>query len=729
MKMLTHVALGALIVAGLSACNNSAGQNGSQSHSSQSAYSGPSFDDTIKEAKHRVNAQMALPVTIPVPKDAGGGYTHEKHKENAKLIYDSSALYTLTGARKYADYAAKMMSAYADVYPGWGIHPAKKEQSPGRMFWQNLNESWWLVHVAQGYDAIKDTLSDEQREHIENDLLRNVADFLSEGSPETFDKIHNHGTWATAAVGLTGYAIGDKDYSEKALLGLDKSGNTGFLKQLDMLFSPDGYYNEGPYYQRYALMPFVLFSQAVEKNEPERHIFDYRDGIVLKAIYTTIQLSYNGLFFPINDAIKDKGIATTELVYGVAIAYDRNQDKQLLSIAANQGKFVLTPESRAVSDALVAGEAKPFDYKTMRLRDGANGDQGALDILRASPDADSLTAIAKNTSQGLGHGHFDKLGLLVYDAGHEILSDYGAARFLNVEAKYGGHYLPENNAYAKQTVAHNTLVVDESSHFGGITSEGNKYAPHLGTFLNSDNLKITTADIDSAYEGVTLHRSVAMINDKAFAKPVILDLVSADAEGSHQYDLPFHYNGQLVETNFKLQAYPLSRKPLGTANGYQYLWQTADAKPVDDLSQVTFLLDKRFYSVTSQVPQSTEIIFTETGANDPNFNLRREQAFILRNTQSGGVDYVSVIEPHGEYNPTVEYTLESHSRVKSVRQYDGETAKLVLVTTKQGQKIGLGISQDMTGDTAHTVTVDGEDMSWSGPYHLFQSQIHKDGGS
>jgi len=80
------------------------------------------------------------------------------------------------------------------------------------------------ANVSQSYAAIKDTLTQEQRDKIETDLLRNMADFLSVGAPETFNKVHNHGTWATAAVGLTGYAIGDDNYVEQALLGLDKSG-------------------------------------------------------------------------------------------------------------------------------------------------------------------------------------------------------------------------------------------------------------------------------------------------------------------------------------------------------------------------------------------------------------------------------------------------------------------------------------------------------------------------
>ena len=143
-------------------------------------------------------------------------------------------------------------------------------------------------------------MSEADREKIENDLFVPIATFLSEGQPYTFDRIHNHATWAVAGVGMTGYVLGRDDFVQKALYGLDESGESGFLKQMDELFSPDGYYNEGPYYQRYALHPFVVFAQAIENNSPELAIFEHRDQILLKAIYGVIQLSYNQLFFGIN---------------------------------------------------------------------------------------------------------------------------------------------------------------------------------------------------------------------------------------------------------------------------------------------------------------------------------------------------------------------------------------------------------------------------------------------
>lgn len=669
----------------------------------------------------RIDAQIGEPLAVPVPADAGGGYTHEQHKRNAIAIFESGLLYEATNDAGYRDHAVRLLDAYATMYPTLGEHPKKKEQTPGRLFWQSLNEAWFLVHAAQGYELFRDDLDGDTRARLEDNFFHPIVEFLSEGQPQTFDKIHNHGTWATAAVGLTGYALDEPDYVEKALLGLDRSGTGGFLRQMDVLFSPDGYYNEGPYYQRYALMPFVLFAQAIQENEPERKIFEARDGILKKAIYSTIHQNYAGLFFPINDAIKDKGIATTELLHGVAIAYDLTGDDTLLSVAQEQGKVAPTAAGRAVSAAIEAGKAKPFGYRSMRLVDGSNGDRGALDILRASDDPKGMAVVAKNTAMGLGHGHFDKLGLLVFDRGYEVLRDYGAARFLNIEAKYGGHYLRENNAYAKQTIAHNALVVDRSSHFGGDWREGENHAPYIGPFVTEDNLSATTAGIANAYPGVSLTRRVALLRHEALEAPVVIDVMigeSASADDLRDFDLPFHYNGQLIETNYEIKADTTTRAPLGDDNGYQYLWKVGQADAIDGQAQTTILLDRRFYTLTSAVPEGTQILLAELGANDPDTNLRREPALILRSPRATRFAAATVFEPHGEYNPIQEYTLASRSQIARVEHFKGRTADVVTLVLKSGDTISVGLAEQ-NGD--HTVeTADGF-VSWTGSHTILSA--------
>jgi hypothetical protein len=64
---------------------------------------------------------------------------------------------------------------------------------------------------------------------------------------------------------------------------------------------------------------------------------------------------------------------------------------------------------------------------------------------------------------GEGHGHFDKLHFIFFDSGREVVPDYGFSRWINIEPKFGGRYLPENDSYAMQTIAHNTVVVDQTS--------------------------------------------------------------------------------------------------------------------------------------------------------------------------------------------------------------------------------------------------------------------------
>ncbi|MEL7541644.1 MAG: heparinase II/III family protein, partial [Pseudomonadota bacterium] len=622
------------------------------------------FDQLIQDLSVDVDARLAAGIPVPVPVDAGGGYTHEQHKQNAKTIYQAGMLYQQTGAPKYRYAVRDILLDYAKLYPTLGIHPEQRSSNKGKLFWQGLNEAWWLVYVIQGYETVRGDLSDTERQEIESGVLNPMADFLSIGSPQTFDRIHNHATWATCAVGMTGYVLGQPERVEQALYGLDKSGTAGFLKQLDELFSPDGYYAEGPYYQRYALMPFVLFSQAVDRNEPERGIFEHRDGIVLKAIRSTMEQSYAGLFFPINDAIREKGINTVELKYGLAIAYERTKDPALLGAIQLQNGVVPTESGRAALKAIEAGLAQPFAFVSKQFRDGPKGTQGALAVLRSGPNGDDAAAIMKATTQGLGHGHHDKLGFLYYDNGDEIVADYGAARFLNVEPKNGGRYLPENETWAKQTVAHNALVVDQTSHFGGDWREGQKHAPTMIEFGELGGVQVAFAEIDTAYEGVNMQRLIAIM-PRTNGGDYVIDIMRGVGGSAHTYDLPIHFKGQLIETSFDMEHATTKLEPMGEANGYQHLWKRSESDLLAAPQAASWLLGDQFYTLSFAADQELTAYFAELGANDPNHNLRREQALILR-SQGDSVTFVSVYERHGLYDSDNEVTVFDGSSIEKI---------------------------------------------------------------
>jgi hypothetical protein len=680
----------------------------------------PGFAASLAATQAKIDAWFRSRPDVPVPKDPGGGYTHEQHKKNGIAIHDAGILYQLTGDAAYAGHAQALLLAYAELYPGLGEHPEAKNSSPGRLFWQGLNEAVWLVYAIQGYDAIFDTLSNGDRERIENRLLRPMADFLSVGSPQTFDRIHNHGTWAVAAVGMTGYVLDDEDYVRKALYGLDGSGTGGFLKQLDLLFSPDGYYTEGPYYQRYALMPFVLFARAIQANDPELEIFEQRDGVLLKAIVACVHQSYAGLFFSINDALKDKGLDTVELRYGIAIAYALTGDPSLLSIAERQRSYVLTGDGFETAKAIDAGLARPFDYRSVLLRDGHDGESGALAILRSGGEPLHQALVFKATAQGMGHGHFDKLNWLFYDNGREIVTDYGAARFLNVEQKDGGRYLPENKSWAKQTVAHNTLVVDGRSHFDGKLKVAERHHPEELFFETDEGIQIVGAVMEGTYDGVRFERTLALLDGVVAERPILVDVLRVESGEAHQYDLPLHFSGQVVASNRPLDSRTDELVPLGSGNGYQHLWLRATSRvEAGDSFALTWLNGNRFYTYTALAADDTEVLFTELGADDPHFNLRREQALILRVPAAEATVFVSVLEPHGEYSGSEEYTVQSRGAIAALERFSAGGADVVHIVASNGNERWLALSHDPRADRRHSVTVDGWTFKWNGYYGLF----------
>ncbi|MYA66548.1 MAG: alginate lyase family protein [Gammaproteobacteria bacterium] len=690
----------------------------------QFRHESPAFSRVLEETATELDLYFETAPDVPEPVDAGGGYSHETHKRNGIAIHDAGIVYQLTGDETDARNAARLLLSYAEMYPGLGNHPQSRGSNPGRLFWQNLNESVWLTYAIQGFDAIQDTLSTAERDRVVSNLLRPMADFLSEGSPGTFDRIHNHGTWAVAAVGMTGYALDDEDYVRKALYGLTGEGDSGFIRQIDLLFSPDGYYSEGPYYQRYAMMPFLLFARSIEANDPELKIFEHREGILLKAIYACVDLSYAGLFFPLNDAIKDKGLDTVELRYGIAMAYALTGDSTLLSIAGLQSSYVLNGDGFRLARARDQGETSPFDYRSRMFRDGPEGRQGALAVLRSGDFSNEQALVLKATSQGMGHGHFDKLGLLFYDNGNEILTDYGAARFLNVEQKNGGRYLPENETWAKQTVAHNTLVVDETSHFSGRLSIAEQSHPEILFFDSTDEVQIASASMEDAYEDTSFNRTVALLDDLATDNPVMIDVLHASSSSEHQYDLPVHFNGHIVDTSHSLEPRISNLRPLGEANGYQHLWLRASTEvPAGENFSVTWLTENRFYTYTVAAQHDMEVFITELGANDPLFNLRREQALVFRVDSASSNWFVSVFEPHGEYNGSEEYTLNSAGLIEDVRFLREGASDVLGIRTGDGSQSILALSLDSDETTSHTVSLEGRPYSWNGFYAFFGEEF------
>lgn len=695
------------------------------------------FDTSLEAIKQEVDAEIALGIETPIPKDFSGGYTHERHKRNFLIMQKAGVLFQILQDEKYAVYIKDMLFQYEAMYKDLPIHPQERSYARGKLFWQCLNDSNWLVYVSQAYDCIYDWLSKKERIQLEKNLFRPFADFISVDNPQFYNRVHNHSTWGNAAVGMIGLVMGDEELIQRALYGIKDAkldlkakdndggliyteGKAGFLANLDEPFSPDGYYTEGPYYQRYAMYPFLIFAEGLHNVKPELKIFEHKDSVLLKSVNTLIELSdADGEFFPLNDGQKGMSYYSRELVTAVDIAYYYGgKNSGLLSIAEKQGQVLLDDSGLAVAIGVRDGKAEPFVKKSVNLSDGADGKQGGVGILRYGNE--DLTLVFKYAAQGLSHGHYDKLSFSLYEKGDEVLQDYGLARFVNIEQKGGGNYLKENTTWAKQTIAHNTLVQNEKSHFEGKYEMGSEHHSELYFFdASNSEVQVVSAIERNAYPGTEIHRTMVMIKAPEFDKPFLLDIMKVQSDTENQYDLPFYFMGQVMKVNFKYET-PLTLNALGQKNGYQHLYLEAQGKPTSDNTKLLWMNDGKFYSLTSATTTTDELLFTRLGANDPDFNLRRDAALMIRRKNSKNTIFTTVIEPHGSYSPVSEFAVNSNSSISKLEVvYDDENYTAISILDVKGNtRLFILSNKDPRESNKHQLTINDTDFEWSGPYYF-----------
>lgn len=574
------------------------------------------------------------------------------------------------------------------------------------------------------YDLVQPQFTKEEQKIICDGAFKPLVDYFTKDRKDWFDLIHNHAVWACAGVGIVGIATDNQDYLDMALYGSAKNGKAGFLAQMDGLFSPDGFYHEGPYYTRYALLPFYLFANAVEHVRPQLHIFEYRNRILKKALDVALNnTNFNGSFYSYNDALKEKTYHTNEMVVAVDIAAQYyGLDTACLAVAQAQKRITLHSGGLAIAKKLTGNNRTyTFPYHPADYTDGAKGDMGGLAILRNSNNNDLLSLVFKYTSHGLSHGHYDKLNMQIYDQGNEVLQDYGAVRYINIEHKWGGRYLPETNSFAQQTIAHNTLTVDETSHYNGDEkkSEANHPVKLFGS-ISSPSLQVISVKDDQAYAGVNMHRTEYMFSIDGTEKMVV-DVFRAQSSSLHQYDLPFYYLGTMMKTSFSYQSAE-QLLPLGKQNGYQHLWKEAQAYMVGKFAQFTFLNNTRFYTISTLSDESLSAIFARTGANDPNFNLRHDPAYLLRSHGTNNT-WVNVIEPHGSFNPVTEIAQNSYTGVEKIEKLQDDENLTAVEIIFHGKKILLvQANKDFNTSSVHQFKQSGYELSFKGPYYLEYNQ-------
>ncbi|EPO5779456.1 heparinase II/III domain-containing protein [Vibrio harveyi] len=689
---------------------------------------------SIEANRKELEAFMRLPLDVPGHGEAGG-YEHNRHKQNYTYMNLAGRLFLITQEEKYAQFVKDLLAIYAEKYLTFDFHVQKNTNPTGRLFHQILNEHCWLMFTSLAYSCVASVMTEEERTAVVERIFEPMLDMFTVKYAHDFDRIHNHGIWAVAAVGICGLAIGKPEYLEMSVYGQDRDDTGGFLAQISQLFAPSGYYMEGPYYHRYAIRPTCVFAEVVHRHMPEVDIYNYKDKVIGNTVQAMLATAYpNGEFPALNDAsrtmsITDMGVQVAVSVYSKHYGLDDN----ILGMAKIQNAVWVHPcgleLSQAYDKAIADREIGIPFWPSVELNEGPTGNNGAQGFIRMQDKTGDVSQLVMNYGQhGMGHGNFDTLGITFFNRGQEVLREYGFCRWVNVEPKFGGRYLDENKSYARQTIAHNAVTIDEQCQNGFDVDRADSVhgLPHFfkveGTEING-----MSAFANDHYPNTDMQRSVFMLNLDELEAPLLLDLYRIEGEGEHQYDYSHQYDGQIVRTNFDYQSFG-ELNTLGDDFGYQHLWKVASGK-VQDMALVSWLQNNTYYTwlgtsssakaIVDENTRDNEVIFTRTGANDPSFNLRSEPAFILRSKGESTL-FASVLETHGYFNEEFEQSVNARGQVKDIRVVGYNAVGSIVEITTEKSLVTVMISNVLGADdqTPHQVEMNGKTYSWNGFYSL-----------
>lgn len=448
-------------------------------------------------------------------------YMHDQLAEDARAL---GIAYRMTGKEKYAEEAAQILEMYADKYSTYPIIDNQGKQTAwgARIYSQTLNESIWLIDMTFAYDLVRGSsaLTAADRQHIENDLLLPSAATVVRGHKEPTLNIQS---WINGAQAMVGFELNNKALIDEAI-----DGPLGFRYQMKN-YVHEGFWLEGAWgYQFYAMRPLVVTAEAAKragmdlwKQEPAlASMFLAPLGVVLP----------NGDLPAFNDSHEVPLFPEAPLY---EFAYENTHDPRLLA--------VLGKSPRDNPDALLFGVPDLPTAKSATLQSAVFPDSGYA-MLRA-PNTD-LNIIMKFGPHGGGHGHYDKLGEIVYSQGVVQAVDPGTQL-------YG---MALHKEWDQMTVAHNTPSADELRQA--------QATGKLLAFEQGPDFVAASADAGSIYAFARFTRSILVTDQYALQ----IDTADSTDGKPHRFDVNYHNFGKQT---LQLPSEPYTGFP--QSNGYMHL--------------------------------------------------------------------------------------------------------------------------------------------------------------
>ncbi|MAG34724.1 MAG: hypothetical protein CL878_00520 [Dehalococcoidia bacterium] len=446
--------------------------------------------------------------------------------ELAQAAFRLALLWQLEGHAKHRDNAATILLRYAERYPDYH-HPEDYLPLRGKVTHSMLDESVWVIPMAWAAWFLGDTLAPADATAIRDRLLMPAAEHLSENR---LNEVQNAENWVNAALGTIGVVAGEPDLVELAL-----NGPFGFRQQVTEGVLADGAWFEGTAsYHFYSLAPMLWQARASENTETE-----LRQTPQLQAMLRVpLQWAYPDLTLPaLNDcwyhsSLLDEcghGIPPTAGFYEIGAGwYDEPAFGTLL-------RRMYRDRPRDSFEALLYG---PDELPTEELPRPASVHLAPSDhaILRhwGSEGSGAPYLLLKAGPHGGGHGHPDKLNIVLYANGERYSPSLGTP----------GYGIGLNDTWYRQTLSHNTVLLDRTSQPPGDGRMCTFRAPEDGAFGVAD-AEVRWTEPAGPYADAHLRR-VLLTGPGYF-----LDLFLVQRAAPGEIDWVYHNRGEL-ETSIPL---------------------------------------------------------------------------------------------------------------------------------------------------------------------------------
>jgi hypothetical protein len=432
--------------------------------------------------------------------DFDGNAIAAAHGRLAQQIIEHGLVFQVTGDARHASQARAILLAYADRYLSYALHNNQGKPGPGgRVASQSLTEAGWLTTFTQGADLVWSTLGAADRTAIEDKVLRPA---LKESILPRRLGIHNIQCHHNSAIGSVGFLLGDETLIATAI---DDPKN-GYRVQMEKGVLDDGMWTEGASgYHFYTIQGLWPLTEAA------RHCGRDLYGPKLRSMFDgPLALAMPDFVLPnFNDSGTVPLRGQTDL-YELAFArYTNSACVPLLAQSDRRGRL-----------ALLYGTPQLPPASKLPALASRNSPASGYAILQRGEGREATWLCLKYGPHGGGHGHPDKNTFILYRRGEILAPDAGTHA-------YGS---PLHSAWDKTTLAHNTLVVDETSQ-----------TPATGkclAFGSEHGVDYAITDAGTACAGVRFVRTAALLTANLV---VFVDQVQADQP--HTFDLAFHQIG------------------------------------------------------------------------------------------------------------------------------------------------------------------------------------------